>query len=423
MTLSNKQQEPAITPFINLQRLPYTDFITPTNPFATTTFLSDKDSQQSLASVHPHTIDYDTVIAPDQSIQPFNNEYQIEKVPSHYTVDVSKLEAEDVAEEDTFLPLTPSEFNTFEGYSVSKQLEIVSLPQSSVVSPSKPFQDSLTLENVEFRNDSTQFDIQRETSFEYINRFVAEVKKFMDKRNVKIRPNISEEETIPMPPCDTIITPELPDKMDEMITEIARQKLDELWDDYLQNISYFSNKPQLIRRNNKMQSADSTISGYNTKMTSSLSDTTLFTFQTHSKVARQTRRNHLVLKPRRKPVRRRTRELTNCVSNLATQTQIVETNHIPEDMLLSVKSNSVAFLVTGDEQKSSDCVGETVSPKNVSNTFSLQEACQSFKPGFIMNSSLRQIELQKRRMSRRELAQQLFMIPTANKHIQTHTQG
>ena len=433
LILSTKQPVPIITqlaPSYNSTLL-FPDFTTPTNPIETgTAFLTDIDTHQSVASVQPHTLDFDTMTERgDISIQPFSDNYQVQTVPSHYTIDVSKGEED----EDTFLPLTPTEIKRYEDVTISKQLEIVSLPQSSVASPSKPLQDNSEDYNPD-GNDGIKFDIKQETSFEYINRFVAEVRKFMDKRNIQIPPVITEEEgTAPVPPCDTIITPQLPSNMDEMITEMARQKLDELWEDYLENKPRFFNKPQLVRRRDKIGStADSTLSGYNTRLTSSLSDTSLFSSVTrHNSV----RKNHLVLKPRRKIAQRRYREVTTRVADLGTQTisadlgtqtqsAVPETEQIPEDLLLSVKVNSVAFLVTDDTEKPQASVICTTG-KNLSTSMSLQEACHSFNPDFVTNSCLRQIRLQQQRMSRREIAQQLLLIPTVNKSVQTHlhTQG
>ena len=568
LILSTKQPDPVVTPLIptnNTTHL-FPDFITPTNPFETsTTFLTDIDTYQSVASVQPHTVDFDTMVEQgDTAIQPFSDNYQVDVVPSHYTVDVSKLDGE----EDTFLPLTPSEIKRYEDNTISRQLEIVSLPQSSVASPSKHLQDNSRDDNPD-RTDGVKFDFQQETSFEYINRFVAEVKKFMETRNIQIPSVISEEEGIvSVPPCDTIITPQLPSNMEEMITEMARQKIDQLWEDYLENKSCFFNKPQLIRRHDKIDStADSTLTGYNTRLTSSLSDTTLFSSLTCHK---SVRKNLLVLKPRRKVAQRRNKEVTPHVADLGAQTRSAdletqtrsavpetqtrsadletqtrsadlgtqtrsadletqtrsavpetqtrsadlgvqtrsadletqtrsadlgtqtrsadletqtrsadletqtrsadlgvqtrsadletqtrsadlgtqtrsadletqtrsadletqtrsadpETEQIPEELLLSVKVSSVAFLVTNDTQKPQDSVTHTTG-KNLSTSMSLQEACQSFNPDFITNSCLRQIRIQQQRMSRREIAQQLLLVPTANKSVQTHlhTQG
>ena len=399
----------------NLQfdRFNFSDFLTPTNPFMTQTFLTEISSQQSLLSVQPHTRDIDTFLAPFES-KDGTHEFPIENIPSHYKIDLCRAGGE--TEEDTFLPLTPSEFRTEES-SLNRELEIVSLPQSSVTSPTKLLLDTIVEENTVFEEKKTgiEFDIQNETSFEYIQRFVSEVKKFMEKRTFQTPHSVSRETTIPVPPGDTTATPPLPSNLDQLITDMARQKLDELWENYLMNKSQFSYKQHLTRRHNKVaqEPPDSTLSGYNTKLSSSFSDTTLFVPRHH----KPTHKNHLVLKPRYKRTHRREREVTTCVASLATQTHPVIENK--DSLTLSVKQNSVTFLVKANDRE--ECLDRDVS-QNVSLDMTLQEACHNLKPRFITNSNLRQVVLRKVRMCRREMAE-VCLVPKENKSVQTKLEG
>ena len=442
-TTMNKQQTNALalspskdrlfTPTVQLctdnnpfPKFAFSDFITPTNPFSNSTFLTEMDSQLSLPSVQPHTRDFDTTLAPFEAHSDTNEahkaDFPIENIPSHYTIDLCNVEAE--TEEDTFLPLTPSEFRTGEENSLNRELEIVSLPQSSVTSPTKLHLDTIIEENMIFEDKKIgpDFDIQNETSFEYIQRFISEVRKFMDKRTFQIPNNVSKETIIPVPPGDTTATPPLPSNLDQLITDMARQKLDELWENYLRNNSEFSDKPRLTRRHNKVAHAppdDSTLSGYNTKMSSSFSDTTLFVPRHH----KATHRSHLLLKPRGKKTHKQRREATTFVTSLATQTQpAFDPEDTPDSLKLSVKQNSIAFLITANDTSKCIDTEETPLPKNVSLDMTLQEACQSYKPRFISNSNLRQMTLQKMKMCRREMAQ-MCLVPTENKSIQTQLQG
>ena len=99
LILSTKQPVPIITqlaPSYNSTLL-FPDFTTPTNPIETgTAFLTDIDTHQSVASVQPHTLDFGTMTERgDISIQPFSDNYQVQTVPSHYTIDVSKGEEDE----------------------------------------------------------------------------------------------------------------------------------------------------------------------------------------------------------------------------------------------------------------------------------------------------------------------------------------
>ena len=405
----------------NLQfpRFAFSDFITPTNPFVSSTFLTEMDSQLSLpsGSVQPHSQDCDTTLAPlnfNTDIQTHREgEYPIESVPSHYKIDLCK---------DSFMPLTP-ESRTAEDTSINRELEIVSLPQSSVVSPSKLNIDTIVEEDIIFedKNVGTNFDIPSETSLEYIQRFVSEVKKFMEKRTYQLPHDVSKETTIPVPPSDTAATPPLPSNLDQLITDMARQKLDELWENYLHNKSEFSDTPRLTRRHNKVAHAppdNSTLTEYNNKLTSSFSDTTLFVPRHH----KATQRRHLVLKPRVKKTHKRRKEATTLVTSLATQTQPLSDNELPPDSLkLSAKQKSVAFLVQLNRDNCVD-TDETLVSKSVSADLTLQKACQSYNPRFVTNSNFRQMELQKVRMCRREMAR-ICLVPTENKSIQTQSAG
>ena len=418
-------------------RFGMSDFITPATPSA---FITDLDSQDSLLSLEPRTLDCDSTLVAKSSKNITPTNFPVDKVPSHYKIELFNSDSDS----ETFLPLTPSDVQTQPdtpppqqlAQTAEKELEIVSLPQSSVASPSKQVIDTSPVKpgreedsvgnapEIVLNSAHGETHKDHESSMEYLNRFVEEVRHFMERRNGDIPQNISKEIQVTL--IDNATDPIIPPNIDQLITEIAREKLDSLWEDYIQNKVALPHGPFLTRRNTNMPhggTCDSTFSGYNSRVTSSLSDTTLFIPKNIPEKFSQ-KKLQLVMKPRRKHTHKSRRESARNRSATSAQANHFEldTVQVPDKNVLSVKRNSVAFLVSSDETEKEKCVHPSESLR-ASVDLTLQEACQSLNPRFVTNSHLRQVQVQKLKLWRKEMSRQISQKPTANKSIQTLHSG